>query len=437
MVNYARAYYHLQCLKRSAFWPRDKLRAYRNKRLREILAYACDHVPFYHEKFKEAGIEPSDIRTVEDLNKFPVIEKDEVRKNLGNMISDEYDVARLKMLRTSGSTGEPLHFYITMAEDEFRKARHLRANIACGQRLRDKWVTITSPIYFNQATKLQRTLRVFAPMSVSVFDDVATQLSIIESLKPDVLDGYASSLLLLAKEVEKRSMKTIKPRVIISGADLIDAHSRQFVEKVFEVPFYDQYGAAEFERLAWQCQEKAEYHIDADSVVMQFVDENGEEVAPGETGKIVCTSLFNYAMPFIRYDVGDLGRPSEDADCTCGRTFPLMKVMEGRKDAIIVLPDGRAMSSFAFIAAMYQLSFYKHINQFRIIQKKMNHFRFLIKMKNSSVNRKLAENELTIHFSKALNLEAGEVNFEVEFVEDIPLDKSGKFRIVVSEVNSA
>lgn len=433
MVNYVRAYYHLQCLKRRAFWPRDKLRAYRHRRLREILTYAYDNVPFYHEKFKEAGVQPSDIRTVEDLKKLPIIEKDDVRKNLDQLVSKEYDVAKLKMLRTSGSTGEPLHFYITGAEDEFRKARHLRANIACGQRMRDRWVTITSPIYFNQATKLQRTLRVFAPASVSVFDDVATQLSIIRNLKPDVLDGYASSLLLLAREVEKKNMETIKPRLIISGADLIDAHSRQLVEKVFEVPFYDQYGAAEFERLAWQCEEKAEYHIDADSVVMQFVDENGE-VGPGETGKIVCTSLFNYAMPFIRYDVGDLGKPSEDADCTCGRTFPLMKVMEGRKDAIIVLPDGRAMSSFALIAATYQLSFYKYINQFRVIQKKTNHFKFLIRMKNSSVNRKLAEKELMAHFSKVLNLKADEVNFEVEFVEDIPLDKSGKFRIVVSEL---
>jgi phenylacetate-CoA ligase len=255
-------------------------------------------------------------------------------------------------------------------------------------------------------------------------------------LKPDVLDGYASSLLLLAREVEKRSMKTIKPRFVISGADLIDAHSRQFVEKVFEVPFYDQYGTAEFERLAWQCQEKAEYHIDADSVVMQFVDENGEEVAPGETGKIVCTGLFNHAMPFIRYDMGDLGKPSEKMDCPCGRSFPLMKIMEGRKDAIIVLPDGRAMSSFALIAAMYPLSFYKEISQFRIIQKKVNHFKFLIKMKNSRVDRKLAEDELTTHFGKVLNIKADEANFEVEFVEHIPSDKSGKFKIVVSELEA-
>lgn len=424
-------------MKRRAFWPREKLAVYRNKRLEKIVKYAYDNVPFYHEKFRKAGIKPRDIRTIEDLKKLPVIRKNEARSNAHQMISRNHDVARLKMLRTSGSTGQPFYFYITGLEDELRKAKHLRANIACGQKSRDRWVTVTSPIYFNQATKLQKLLGIYAPMSISVFDDVATQVSILRKLKPDVLDGYASSLMLIAREVEKKALKTFEPKLLISGADLIDAHSRKYVEKVFNVPFYDQYGAAEFERLAWQCKEKAEYHVDADSAIIEFVDENGEDVATGETGEVVCTSLINQAMPFIRYALNDLGSASSETDCPCGRTFPLMKIMEGRKDAIVVLPDGRSMSSFVFIAAMYQLSFYEHIDQFRIIQKRANHYRFLIKLKSRNVNRKLAEKELKAHFSNTLNIEVGEVDFEVEFVEGIPLDKSGKFRIVVSEVNPA
>lgn len=416
-----------------AYWPHDRLRAHQNKKLREIVRYSYHHAPFYHEKFSEAGIKPGDVRTIEDLAKLPITRKDEAKKNLDRMVSKEYSIANLKILRTSGSTGKPLYFYINGAEDEFRKARHLRANIACGQKLRDRWVTITSPIYFNQATRLQQILRIYAPMSVSVFDDVATQVSIIQKLKPDILDGYSSSLLLLAKEVEKRGIDTIKPRLMISGADLVDSPSRQFVENVFNAPFYDQYGAAEFERLAWQCEEKREYHIDADSTIMQFVDENGEETAPGETGEIVCTSLFNRVMPFIRYALGDVGTASEETDCPCGRIFPLMKLMEGRKDDVVVLPDGRAMSSFAFIAAMYQLSFYNGIDQFRIVQKNKSSFKFLIKTKDKSIDKILAEKELIEHISKIFDIRSNEVNFEVEWVDDIPLDKSGKFRIVVSK----
>jgi hypothetical protein len=112
-----------------------------------------------------------------------------------------------------------------------------------------------------------------------------------------------------------------------------------------------------------------------------------------------------------------------------------MKIVEGRKDSIIVLPDGRSMSSFAFIAGMYQLSFYSSIEQFRIIQKKENVFQFLIKMKARRVDQKAAKQELIRYFCHAFNIREHEVDFAVDFVDDIPLDKSGKFKIVVSELS--
>ena len=434
MVNYFRACYFLRGLLRRAYWSHDKLQDYQNRKVREIVQYAYVHVPFYHKRFKQLDIQPSDIKTVRDLNRLPILRKEEIRKNLGEMTSGEFNVAKLKMRRTSGSTGEPLYFYISNAEDEYRKAKHLRANMGCGQRPRDRWVMITSPMYFNQATKLQRMIGFFAPLSVSVYDDVGSQVSTISSLKPDVVDGYASSLLLLAKEVEKKGVDSIKPRLLISGADLIEPHSRKFVEKMFGAPFFDQYGCAELERLSWQCVEKDGYHIDADSVVMQFVDEEGEEVAPGERGEIVCTSLFNYAMPFIKYAIGDIGKASTVEDCLCGRTLPLMEVIEGREDSVVALPDGRVLSSFVFIAATYQLSFYSSIEKFRVIQKGIDRFRFLIKVKGRDVDESLAETELKSLFCKVFSLSMEAVRFDVEFVDDIPLDKGGKFKIFVSEL---
>jgi phenylacetate-CoA ligase len=434
MVNYVRAYWYLHCLKKHVFWTSDRLRKYQNKMLKRIVKYAYDNVPFFHEKFDELKIKPDDVRTVEDLEKLPIIRKDDIRGNLDKLISREYDVSSLKMLKTSGSTGEPLCFYISGAEDEFRKAKHLRANIALGQRLRDRWVTITAPVHFNETTRLQRILGIYAPLSVSVFDDVATQFSCVEKLKPDVLDGYASSLLLLAKETGRRGSHTIAPRFMISGAEVIDVSSRRFIEDMFGAPLFDQYATAEFERLAWQCEEKGEYHIDADSVILEFVDENGEGVGSGESGEIICTSLFNYAMPFIRYALGDLGRSSQEKDCSCGRTFPLMKVVEGRANDVIVLPDGRVMSAVTFLAGIYQLSFYKDIYKFRIIQKEVDRFKFLVKLRDCCcLDRGVAEKELREFFSRLFNVD-GEVDFELEFVDDIPLDKSGKFRVIISEV---
>jgi phenylacetate-CoA ligase len=345
LVNYLRAFYYLQSLRRRVYWSEERVAKYQNKQLRRIVEYAYQNVPAYHKKWREAGIRPGNVRTVADLKKIPIVKKSEIRGNADGFISREYDRSELKMRRTSGSTGQPLYFYINGAEDEYRKAKHLRANIVCGQRQRDRWVVITSPQYFGETTRLQRALNLYATTPVSVFDDVDKQISIIKKFKPDILDGYASSLLLLARSVDTiHDANEIKPRLLISGADLIDSYSRRYVEEVFKAPFYDQYGCAELGELAWQCEERSGYHVDADTVVMQLLNDKAEEVSPGETGEVVCTSLFNYAMPLIRYAVGDLAKASKKEKCPCGRNFELVRIIEGRKDSIVALPDGRAIS---------------------------------------------------------------------------------------------
>ncbi|MHA1631914.1 MAG: hypothetical protein ACTSXC_03775, partial [Candidatus Freyarchaeota archaeon] len=128
----------------------------------------------------------------------------------------------------------------------------------------------------------------------------------------------------------------------------------------------------------------------------------------------------------------DLGTPSEERDCPCGRTFPLMKVVEGRVNDVVVLPDGRVMSSVTFITGMYQLSFFKNIEKFRVVQKRVDSFKFMVKLSDSGLDLEAAEKELKTCFKTLFNVD--EVDFELEFVDDIPLDKSGKFRVVVSEV---
>jgi len=133
-----------------AYWNRDRLIEYQHKRLRKIIKYAYDYVPFYHKKFRKLGIKPTEIKTKEDLNKLPIIQRNEIRKNLREMISKKFNIEDLRTLSTSGSTGTPLFLYVSGAESDFRKAKHIRANISCGQKPRDRWVNITAPHHFGE-----------------------------------------------------------------------------------------------------------------------------------------------------------------------------------------------------------------------------------------------------------------------------------------------
>jgi len=433
VFNYTKPLYYLEEMMRRAYWPRDKLLKYQVKKLGEILKHAYDTVPFYHKIFRKAQIKPEDIKSLNDLNKLPIINKNEIKTNINSVISERFKAKKLRRLLTSGSTGEPLQVFITLDEDNFRKAKHLRANISCGHKPWHSWVAITSPSHFSEINRVQKILGFYSPKFVSVFHDIPQQLSVINKIRPDVLDGYSSSLYLLAREIKNLGLKTIKPKLVFGGAELIDANSRNFIETALGAPLYDQYATIEFERIAWQCPTKAYYHMDADAVIIQFVDENGEEVTAGESGEIVCTSLFNYAMPFIRYAIGDIGTPTNE-ECQCGRRLPLMKIIEGRSDSVIFLPNGRTLSPRTFTIAINQFHLNKHIEQFRVIQKKVNKFEIQIKTSPENVDINYIERELVQHIKKMFKIDLEDVSLDIRFVEGIPLDKSGKLKIVSSEL---
>jgi len=433
MPNLPRILYYLAKAMRKAYWSRDKLQKYQEKRLRSVISYAYHFVPFYHEKFRREGIRPADVKTLDDLVKLSIVRKSELKcEDPRRLVSAEFDISKLKADRTSGSTGQPFTTYLSRVEDDWRKAIYMRANISCGQKPRDRWVVITAPHHFSDTTNIQRMLGIFAQTCVSVFNSVDEQIRLVNEAKPNVLDGYSGSLLLLAKEIDRRGLKTIRPRIVFGTADLIDIDSRQFLEEVFEAPFYDQFGCAEVDRTAWQCPEKVGYHMDVDSVITQFVDDEGNEVSAGERGEVVYTSLFNYAMPFIRYAVGDVGVPS-DENCPCGRTFPLMKVVEGRKDSFLLLPDGQWLAPMAFRIAISK--FFDKIMRYRVVQKKVNFFEIYVKKKDDRVDEKVLETELVAHVKRMLGINKWGATIAVKFVEEVPLSKTGKLMAVVSELN--
>ncbi len=417
-----------------AYWSPTQLEEYQNKQLRRVIRHAYDNVPFYRRKFREARLIPADIKTKEDLNRLPIVRKKEIKQNASDLLSIDTNFKKLRKVSTSGSTGEPLFLYLSERELEFRKAKHLRANISVGQKAWHRWVTLVGPQHVNKTGSMQRLVGMYIPVTLSVYNNVEAQIQQLEKLQPNVLDGYSSSLLILAHAIERQGTKQFSPNFLIGGAELIDNLSRRYVERVFGVPFYDQYSSVEFERMAWQCPEQGEYHMDSDGVILQFLDKSGQEVSAGETGEIVCTSLFNYAMPLIRYAIGDVGIPSEGA-CSCGRTLPLMKMVEGRKDAMLLLPNGQMLTPRAFTYAIHDFPGYPEIEKFRIIQTDFDKFEFNLKMKNKKCPQDVLRRELYSHLSSLLNLQGA--RFEINFVDDIPLDRNGKLSIVVSKLSPA
>jgi phenylacetate-CoA ligase len=379
-------------------------------------------------------LDPYSIKGIDDLGKLPIIKKDIFkRQSHSELISKEKDILKLKRVRTSGSSGTPFEFYVDKLEDSWRKAIYMRANISCGQRMRDRWVVLTAPHHFHDTTGIQRKLGFFSQNCVSLWDPSEKKIDEISAIKPDVLDGYSGSLVLLAKELDRRGLNVIRPRLMFGNAEAIDLESRRYIEKVFGAPYCDQYGSAEVDRAAWQCPERGDYHMDVDSVVTEFVDEKGELVGPGEKGEVVFTSLFNFSMPLLRYAIGDVGSSSDEV-CSCGRTLPMMKMVEGRKDSFLTLPGGRVVSPMIFNFVMSSFKFYPHVDQYFIRQKKMDLFEVSLKMFEPSIAEGDIVREFQSHIKKFFDFCEDTVKFDVFIVNEIPRSPTGKLLSVTSDL---
>ncbi len=394
------------------------------KRLRAIVKHAYENTEFYHRKFKDAGIRPEDIRTVEDLKKVPYTTKNELRMNsTGSMIARGVDLKKCLVTETSGSTGIPTKVVYDSPANDFSKAINLRSHIENGLTLTSKWAIFGDPHHFQKPRWFQK-LGFFSPRWISVFDPIEKQLDFLEEFKPDVIGGYTSSILLLAQEVKRRGSTDITPKAIIGTSELLDPGTRDYIDSVFNVRMIDHFGCVELNRTAWECSEHSGYHIDADAIVMEFISD-GEAAAPGERGEIIYTGLYNYAMPLIRYKIEDVGVPSEEV-CPCGRGLPLMTVIEGRSDSFMQAPDGRIFAAMIWEPIMRRIP---GVGQFKAIQERKDLVRIL-------VVRDQAFNEATVGqiVHDVQKVMGEEVRVDVEVVEEIPKDKSGKVRCAVSKI---
>jgi phenylacetate-CoA ligase len=187
-------------------------------------------------------------------------------------------------------------------------------------------------------------------MTLSTWDDPSQWMSELGAWQPHALTGYVMTLKLLASAIQDGGVTNISPDVVFQSSGLLDESSRQFLRSILRARIVDIYGSAEAGCIAWECPICPGYHVNSDMVILELLD-GGKPVPAGAEGEVVVTNLHSYAMPFIRYRQGDVGRWSE-ASPQCGRGFPLMRVIEGRLGDFITLPSAKRLSPHHFFIAL-------------------------------------------------------------------------------------
>jgi len=250
-------------IRRHPWLPDVALREIQWCRLKDVLHHAYTNVPFYRDKFTEAGVNPEDIQSPADLRNIPVTTRSELQEGCDKLLARPFLPRNCLSSITSGSTGQPFTSYFDKeAWLTLRFASKLRARFACGLRMRDRIVMIDA-VHDQQDGNISPNIFSRAHI-LSVFGDLGNHVAFYKNFAPDILYGFGSYFLLLADFCSANHIDWIRPRLIFTGREFLDHVTRRNISGSFRCPVYDIYGSTELKEIAWECRTHEGYHINND-----------------------------------------------------------------------------------------------------------------------------------------------------------------------------
>ena len=409
----------------------ESLRDLQRTKLRALLRHAEINTRFYRRRFQDARVDVHSDDTFAALARIPLLDKDEIRACVDEMVWHDSPEG-IYPSNTGGSGGEPLSFFVDRRRQAYDQAARVRTHRWFGVDVGDRELFLWgSPIELTQADRLKRwrdallnhrMLNAFR-MSPKRMDEY---LTVIERYRPAGLFGYPSSLALLAEHAGSsgRRVDTGSLRAVFVTGEVCYPHHRETLRSCYGVPVADCYGSREAGFIAHQCP-LGNMHVTAENVMVEIVD-HGRAVPVGEAGEIVVTHLDAYAMPFIRYRTGDVGR-MKMGRCACGRGLPLMDVVQGRTTDFLYLPDGNIKHALSIIYPLRALS---GVRQFRVTQNE--DYAVTIEVVRDDRSARITREAVA---GKVRPVLGGDVDLRVRMVDRIATADSGKYRYVVSRAS--
>jgi phenylacetate-CoA ligase len=406
-------------------------RDYENMQLQKILEHAFNHVPFYRESLTKHGINKERLQKVSTLtlSQLPILSKEDLRKyGLNSLIADKKEKGG-EFFASSGSTGTPTQIF-------FSHAMHQRWMALFELRVRN-WAGVNSfiprgmiggrrvlPNASNQSPFYRYNFFekqvYFSAYHISA-KNAANYLRGILRHNLQYMTGYAMSNFFLARFFKEENLHASQLTAVITSSEKLTDEMRQIFKEVYNCKTYDSWSGVEACGLITEC-EHGSLHISPDAGLVEVLDNNMQSVKVGEAGEVYCTGFVNYDQPLIRYAIGDSIILS-DKSCTCGRAMPVVQEILGRNEDVVVGKDGRQMVRFHGV-----FNGMKSVRQGQVIQENIENITIKI-----VADGKLNDKEEEIMRERIIS-QLGEINIRFECVENIPLNKNGKFQAVVSKL---
>ena len=410
---------HIKLFKPDAFSSREEIVAHQNTRLRRLMAHAYQNVPYYRRLFSDHGIQPQDIRSVEDLHLIPMSSKADLQQHAKDFVANGLKINQMIVHATSGSTGQPVTILCSHREEHRRHRRGWCLDYYYGVRPGDRKARISMPsaVLINRLLlKILSAMRIHKQVIVDCRQSPEQVLQQLSAFSPTIISGLPGVINQVAQLALKNGCKHIRSRYITVGGEMLTPSMRRNIGVAFDAPVYDVYSSHEFSLIAWECVQSGLYHVCDDSVVLEVLSD-GRPAREGECGEVVGTNLHSFAMPFIRFRLGDVVVKGPER-CPCGAPFSTLSAIQGRILDHFHLPDGRVIHPFSL-----DLGLTPWIRNFSLVQEREDLITAKVVASSERTTDKVDE------LKKSVQAVLGpEVEFVIEFVESIKPVSSGKFQ---------
>lgn len=418
-------FHWLARLEHSQWWPPDRLREYQLERLRTLLQFAYDRVPYYRRLLDEHELPPARLKSLDDLTRIPPLTREALREHFTELQARPAP-RRTQSMSTGGSTGAPVTVLVDMQRMGFVEAARLRAHRWFGLEPGVREVVFWgSPIELTRQDRVRGLRdRLLNSRLLSAFDLGEAALArygrLIQRYEPVKMYGYASALYRLARYLEASGWTPPRSlRAIFTTAEPLFDFQRRVIEAVFGCPVAVEYGARDAGLIGTECP-RGSLHIPAEGMHVEILGDRGDGI-----GEVVVTNLDSHAFPIIRYRTGDIAA-AEPASCRCGRGLPRLRGVEGRQTDFLVTPDGRCLHALAVI---YVLRDTPSVREFQVVQESVDRLTVFVVVNSafSSDDAQALQTRLRSPLGTAMTI-------TIQPVAAIDRAASGKFRHVVSNV---
>jgi len=420
----------------SQWWPAAKLRQWQFAQAARLIAHAREHVPFYAET--PGRLPPAMEKGIDESvwHSLPILTKEEVRA----------EAARLKSRGlppnttvysdwTTGSSGQPLEVLKTPTFDILFRANKLRMlqwhrydpmGKVC--EMRPFWKTGGAVHRMGcWEWPLGNMFRTGPQLIMDIFSEIEAQMHFLETEAPNYVLAFPSNLRLLLRAFRRAGKQLPSLRLVRTMSERLDPDLRRECLETLGVPLVDCYGAQEAGYIAIQCPEHAHYHMQSEMSLIEVLREDGAPCQPGETGRVIITPLHAFAMPLLRYELGDYAEVG--APCPCGRGLPVLRQIYGRKKEALTLPSGKRRYSL-FASPVFE--FIRPVIQYQIVQKSLTLLEVRI-----VAERPLEKTECDLIIDRLAVQVGAEFEIRLVFVDHIPRPPGGKYMDFFSELEAS